>query len=269
MVHQNSVAGDDGSHRLLIVPCALVVLVLVLMVTACSTVDGQSGGGGGVAAVADVDGTDDVPDGGESSDGGTLAEPEITEDGRMLQPDGHVGIWFETEPTDSLEKLVYESQRYVGQSVMLEPIGDRALMPQWEDMPDPCHPEVMRRMGELGFEVVEDGGASTISVQCSVIGQPWGPGAAFDTLIWGVDSEVGRISGGIENRPSGNNGISLVEGGGLSDVVGCIALFEHGQGNVFLWSSYPQLAQGMTCCHSEILLSIILNVGGGNISVSV
>ena len=147
MVHQDSVVGDDGSHRLLVVPCALVVLVLVLMVTACSAVRDEAGAGGsaGKEWPAETAAT-------QTADG-RVAEPVVTEDGRMIQPAGHTGIWFETEPDDPLEKLVYESQRFVGQPVALEPIGERALLPQWEDMPDPCHPEVIRRMEELGFEV--------------------------------------------------------------------------------------------------------------------
>ncbi|MEY8565249.1 hypothetical protein AALF15_01580 [Corynebacteriaceae bacterium 7-707] len=48
MVHRESVVGDDGSHRLLVLPCALVVLVLVLMVTACAAGDGDAGAGSSV-----------------------------------------------------------------------------------------------------------------------------------------------------------------------------------------------------------------------------
>lgn len=147
MVHQDSVVGDDGSHRLLVVPCALVVLVLVLMVTACSSV-GDEVSAGGSSGEERPTATAAAPPVGEG-----VGEPVVTEDGRMIQPTGHTGLWFETEPPDPLEKLVYESQRFVGHPVALEPIGERALLPQWEDMPDPCHPEVIRRMEELGFEV--------------------------------------------------------------------------------------------------------------------
>ncbi|MEJ6548221.1 hypothetical protein PQI66_01520 [Corynebacterium sp. USCH3] len=268
MVHQNSVAGDDGSHRLLIVPCALVVLVLVLMVTACSTVDGQSGGGGGVAAVADVDGTDDVPDGGESSDGGALAEPEITEDGRMLQPDGHVGIWFETEPTDSLEKLVYESQRYVGQPVMLEPIGDRALMPQWEDMPDPCHPEVMRRMGELGFEVVDSGTLGFGLAMCGVMTSAEGASTGFG-LELGFVEDTSVYSGGSGKSSSDEVPYELIETSGDLSGLGCVAILSNVVNGYSAMASMSSFGSFDDCGYSAFAIQIVINGSGGEYVVSI
>ena len=53
----------------------------------------------------------------------------------MLQPAGHVGIWFETEPSDPLDRLVWKSQQFVGQPLELEPLGENARTPDSVALP--------------------------------------------------------------------------------------------------------------------------------------
>ncbi|MGO1963437.1 MAG: hypothetical protein ACTH2B_06115, partial [Corynebacterium sp.] len=92
--------GDDGSHRLLWLPCVVVVLVMVMMVTACSPADGEAGDGVDVAA---AEHSGDGAGEGEAALDGMIAEPEVTDDGRMIQPAGHTGLWFETRPLDPMD----------------------------------------------------------------------------------------------------------------------------------------------------------------------
>jgi hypothetical protein len=211
-VDDESVDVDDGSVQLLMMPCVLVVMVLLFLVTACSSADGEVEKAGAVSAVSTVASTssDDV----ESKDVASAKQQKDGQDDRMIQPEWHTGIWFEAMPSDALEKLVYESQRFVGDPVELEPLGDKALMPQWADMPDPCHPEVMRRMGELGFEAVYDDGAGPNFYKCAV--QRYGEddtGPSYYLVEWGtVESieEYSMVDNSEEILP-GDHGPTLVE----------------------------------------------------------
>ncbi|WP_312976062.1 hypothetical protein [Corynebacterium sp.] len=261
MVHQDSVVGDDGSHRLLVVPCALVVLVLVLMVTACSSVGDRAGAGESsgeewptAAATA--------PPAGEGVD-----EPVVTEDGRMIQPTGHTGLWFETEPADPLEKLVYESQRFVGHPVALEPIGERALLPQWEDMPDPCHPEVIRRMEELGFETSSDDVGHGY-VHCSGVGA-YGFGIKSEIIAfeWGFVGSIEDFSNQAVDRDPHLDDFGSVSEGEMADVVGCIGVFDAPNMEYTYTSMYMNGTGGGTCSEATNALQIAINASGGNVNV--
>ncbi|AHW63941.1 Putative secreted protein [Corynebacterium glyciniphilum AJ 3170] len=253
--------GDDGSHRLLVVPCALVVLVLVLMVTACSAVRDEAGAGGsaGKEWPAETAATQPAE--------GRVAEPVVTEDGRMIQPAGHTGIWFETEPDDPLEKLVYESQRFVGQPVALEPIGERALLPQWEDMPDPCHPEVIRRMEELGFGTsVDDVGHGY--AHCSGIGS-YGFGANSEIIAfeWGFVGSIEEFANHSAVRDSHFHGFSSVSEGDMADILGCIGVFDTPSMGYPYTSMYMNGTGVGTCSEAFSSLQIAINVNGGNVDV--
>ena len=78
--------------------------------------------------------------------------PVVTEDGRMLKPDGYVGLWFETEPTDPWEHYVWLSQKYVGDPVHLGELGPGEAHDNFVGEPDICSDEVIARMKEIGFE---------------------------------------------------------------------------------------------------------------------
>jgi hypothetical protein len=269
MVHQDSVVGDDGSHRLLVVPCALVVLVLVLMVTACSSAGGDPGQGeegasatGAQAGDADAGGDESVAPGRGNVAQGVIAEPVVAEDGRMLQPEGHTGLWFETEPADPLEKLVYESQRFVGQPVALEPIGDRALLPQWEDMPDPCHPEVLRRMGELGVEVIVDDDIGLGYAQCS--GLYGEDGSASNVIFeWGITADIGEYLLVDDLDFDEGRGVGLVDHGDKAEALGCISYRERDAEHGFLLAAMSRLSYGYGCDGSNKVSQLAINVIGG------
>ncbi|MGJ0182751.1 hypothetical protein [Corynebacterium glyciniphilum] len=181
----------------------------------------------------------------------------------MIQPAGHTGIWFETEPDDPLEKLVYESQRFVGQPVALEPIGERALLPQWEDMPDPCHPEVIRRMEELGVEVVDTGAIGAGIVACGLMWDGGNVPTSFGfELVVTEDSSVysGKISDDIDHPPEINLVIPSLE----SINVGCVAIHEKSyQGNAIVASA--SLVTGYGECETSVYsLQLGINAAGGN-----
>jgi hypothetical protein len=251
MVRQDSVVGDDGSHRLLVVPCVLVVLVLVLMVTACSRA-------GGADAVRHESVEPDRTD----AAGGVIAEPVVTEDGRMIQPEGHTGLWFETEPSDPLEKLVYESQRFVGQPVALEPIGERALLPQWEDMPDPCHPEVLRRMEDLGVEVVDSSAVGAGVVTCGMMTTVNKVGVSFGFELALVE-DPGIYSGGPDAELGRNPGVRRIMTGGDQTDMGCVVIIDDFNGGNALVSTSSLSSAFEKCDHSERSLQIGKNLIGG------
>ncbi|WP_139311887.1 hypothetical protein [Corynebacterium sp. CNJ-954] len=261
MVHQDSVVGDDGSHRLLVVPCALVVLVLVLMVTACSSV-GDEASAGRSSGEEQPNATAAAPPVGEGVD-----EPVVTEDGRMIQPTGHTGLWFETEPPDPLEKLVFESQRFVGHPVALEPIGERALLPQWEDMPDPCHPEVIRRMEELGFEALERGEVGPGQVQCAMVPNPSEQMISMEVrgVIWGTQYQIEKVIPDGRLEQSNYSRYEYVDSGELAESVGCFSVKRLTKDDYSLRATHSNSGGMDECKGSEKMLQVIVNSIGGKV----
>lgn len=79
-------------------------------------------------------------------------KPVVTDDGRMLQPQGHEGIWFETEPDDPWGKYVWRSQKFVGDPLELPVLGESAEFGAGlKGLPDYCAPEVERRLESIGL----------------------------------------------------------------------------------------------------------------------
>lgn len=263
MVHQE-IVGDDGSHRLLWLPCVVVVLVMVMLVTACTPADSETGGGVKAAGAGQDEGQAGDA---ELSGDGVIAVPEVTDDGRMIQPAGHTGLWFETEPTDPLEKLVYDSQRFVGQPVVLEPIGERALLPQWEDLPDPCHPEVIKRMGELNLEPLEGGETELVSAQCTFFGGMEDETRSVESSLWGTWEDMEFLLGEGSIQRSQALEYEFSDQGGLADEIGCISLSPRTIKGVFLWSGGAQLGHYNDCLRSNNMLQVYLNVVGGTLNV--
>ena len=73
-------------------------------------------------------------------------------DGRMLKPEGHKGMWFETEPTDPWEHYVWASQKFVGDPIELPKLEGKAPDDPLAGLPDVCNEKVIERMEEVGFE---------------------------------------------------------------------------------------------------------------------
>ncbi|MGP9723300.1 hypothetical protein ACT3SZ_04705 [Corynebacterium sp. AOP40-9SA-29] len=263
MVHQE-IVGDDGSHRLLWLPCVVVVLVMVMLVTACSPADGETGGGVKAAGA----GQDEGPAGDEELSGdGVIAVPEVTVDGRMIQPAGHTGLWFETEPTDPLEKLVYDSQRFVGQPVVLEPLGERAGLPEWEDLPDPCHPEVIMRMGELKLVPLEGGEAAQGLAYCAFYGEIEDEYGDIVSSLWGTWDERESFVGDYSLQRVTDLEYEFLDRGELADNIGCISVSPEPVRGFFIWSGAGELGDLDGCLGSNNMLQVYLNVVGGSLGV--
>lgn len=91
-----------------------------------------------------------------AAEGGTkVAAPVVTEDGRMLKPEGYEGIWFETEPTDPWERLVWLSQKHIGDPVLLGQLGPGDAAEAFVGQPDICSEDLVARMEAMGLENVK------------------------------------------------------------------------------------------------------------------
>ncbi|WP_192816349.1 hypothetical protein [Corynebacterium jeikeium] len=73
-------------------------------------------------------------------------------DGRVLKPEGHKGMWFETEPTDPWEHYVWASQKFVGDPIELPKLEGKGPDDPLAGLPDVCNEKVIERMEEVGFE---------------------------------------------------------------------------------------------------------------------
>lgn len=78
---------------------------------------------------------------------------KVEGDGRMLKPEGHKGMWFETEPTDPWEHYVWASQKFVGDPIELPKLEGKAPDDPLAGLPDVCNEKVIERMKEVGFEL--------------------------------------------------------------------------------------------------------------------
>lgn len=110
------------------------------------------GGAAGCGVVATDVSAHSQGDSSEPEGENNNSTPVVTEDGRMLKPDGYVGLWFETEPTDPWEHYVWLSQKYVGDPVHLGELGPGEAHDNFVGEPDICSDEVIARMKEIGFE---------------------------------------------------------------------------------------------------------------------
>ena len=268
-----STHGDDGSLRLLAAPAVLAVVVLLLLVTACSGASGEktraSGDGGDATAVAaagdgggddDVDGDDNAEgDDGAAGAGGQVQPAEVTEDGRMLQPNGHQGIWFETAPGDPLGKLVYESQRFVGDPVELELLGDRALMPEWADMPDLCTGEVLDRLKELGIMEAAPSVPGLGIVPCGGIGNvdPFNPERRV-AVDWGTMNDLSGFEDGKMVDTDGEDELVNI----YTEVLGCTSFMPSSGQDLYIYSSLNNISGGHGCGRSSLFLQVVLNAIG-------
>ena len=183
-------------------PLVAAPLVGVLLAAGgCSSEGGDDSDVEDVAAASSVD--PDTP----------VEVPVTTEDGRMLQPAGHVGIWFETEPSDPLDRLVWKSQQFVGQPLELEPLGDAARTPESVDLPNVCVPEVFDRLETLGME---KGAAPDIGldyVVCAISGSHSDSSARHVGFLWGAASGVGPLLGddGVISQDDSGINVALLD----------------------------------------------------------
>ncbi len=107
----------------------------------------------------------------ESSSESEVGTPTKGNDGRMLQPEGHEGLWFETEPAGPWERYVWLSQKYVGDPVVLGQLEEGDAAAPFVGEPDICSDSVVERMGELGFSRIEGVDSTSIKTCRFVTGQ--------------------------------------------------------------------------------------------------
>ena len=264
-----STHGDDGSLRLLAAPAVLVVVVLLLLVTACSAAGGEESGSSGdggdatpAAAAGEGNGAGDDESGVDERDGDaqSVLPAEITDGGRMLQPAGHNGIWFETAPGDPLGKLVYESQRFVGDPVELELLGDRALMPEWADMPDLCTGEILERLKALGFREVDSAAIGTGVVACGGIGE-FNPSSIrkLGDVNWGTVAGLSAYGEGTRVENVGRSDFVAID---MSGAIGCNSFVSSASDEFYFYSSAWGSGGEYGCQRASSLLQALLNVIG-------
>lgn len=112
------------------------------------------------------------------------SRPVVTDDGRMLRPEGHEGIWYETEPDGLWAKYVWRSQQFVGNPVELPPLGD-SFDSSLRGIPDYCDDSVKDRLAAIGFSTYHRRDNSAASM-CTFTETPSAdkPGFRYELDIW-------------------------------------------------------------------------------------
>ena len=234
-------------------PLVAAPLVGVLLAAGgCSSEGGDDSDVEDVAAASSVD--PDTP----------VEVPVTTEDGRMLQPAGHVGIWFETEPSDPLDRLVWKSQQFVGQPLELEPLGNAAWTLESVDLPNTCAPEVFERLETLGIMRGQQPDVGPGYVLCAVSGKLSDSTARRIGFLMGAVSsadvflrEDGRLS-------LDDSGIQVLARGGFANEVGCIAFESSSSGSFELYSYSRKMDPSIGCEESVKGRQLLLNSIGGS-----
>lgn len=196
---------------------------------------------------------------------GPIEVPVITDDGRMLQPEGHVGLWFETEPEDPLDHLVWTSQRFVGKPIQLKALGDDAWSPEGAHLPDVCAPEVIGRMVELGFEVGVDRDIGPEFVQCTV----YDPGSDRNLggigFLWGASASVDAIAQNGEVSGPDQWGYESMTEGGLAEYFDCVSLRRSFSDVGAVIAHFDGMDRYESCAESQKTLQLVHNVLGGDL----
>lgn len=246
---------DDGSLQLLMAPAVLVAVVLVMMLTACAGASGEEERAADTENVSAASADDE--------DGrGQILPPEVTEDGRMLQPEGHEGIWFETAPSDPLGKLVYESQRFVGDPVELDPIGERALLPQWEGMPDLCTGQVPDRLEELGVYQSAPAEPGLGIVACGGTGTVISHRGNMQTPIeWGAIEDLSAYE--VYEESETDDTEDFVNG--EMRVLGCTSFLSVSEERFYIYASTGEEGPEHGCRNASFLLRAVINVIGDSL----
>lgn len=247
------VSGRRGRPRGRWKPLLAAPLVGILFVSS-----GCSSSGSGDADVEDAAAASSV-------DADAAVEvPVTTEDGRMLQPAGHVGIWFETEPRDPLDRLVWKSQQFVGQPLELEPLGDAARTPDSVDLPNVCAPEVFERLETLGLVRGVGSDVGLEYVVCAITGTKSDPAVRHIRFLWGVAMSVDPLLGEDGVTSLDESGVEVLGSGGYSVEAGCIALGRSTRGDRTIFAYSKKLDPSVECGGPIRGQQMIINSIGGN-----
>lgn len=133
----------EGAKTVKRVAASVFLILFGFALTACGSEDEEPALTGAFAETEELSTSDGPVD--NSGSGGTEG------DGRMLKPEGHKGMWFETEPTDPWEHYVWASQKYVGDPIELPKLEGKGDTQSFQDLPDICDKQVSTRLKELGF----------------------------------------------------------------------------------------------------------------------
>ena len=233
-------------------PLVAAPLVGVLLAAGgCSSEGGDDSDVEDVAAASSVD--PDTP----------VEVPVTTEDGRMLQPAGHVGIWFETEPSDPLDRLVWKSQQFVGQPLELEPLGENARTPDSVDLPNVCAPEVFGRLETLGLVRGAGSDVGLEYVVCAITGTKSDPAVRHIRFLWGAATSVDPLLGEDGVTSLDESGVEVLGSGGYSVEAGCIALGRSTLGDRTIFAYSKKLDPSVECDGPIRGQQMIINSIGG------
>ena len=136
---------NEGDFLVRRVVASVLLIFFGFAVAACGNEEAEGAVSGDYAKTGGLS-TDDFPVDNQAPEGAQA-------DGRMLKPEGHKGVWFETEPENPWEHYVWESQKYVGDPLELPKLKGQRPNDPLEGLPDVCDEKVVERMKEVGFEL--------------------------------------------------------------------------------------------------------------------
>ena len=178
----------------------------------------------------------------------------------MLEKNADGGIWFDEEPQDPLEKLVFASQRFLDEPLQLRPIEGEGVDPAFVGKPDICDPQAAERLASIGIKRSDS--MPTYMDETIYF-------CSYD--IYSGEELVGIMSinfpnFSIEDRISKDfkNNLFEINGGGAEYT--CIGVFST-LDSQYLYSTYSNLNYARHASHpcDDISLTrqLLMNVQGG------
>ena len=182
----------------------------------------------------------------------------------MLEPEGHQGVWFEMEPEDPWEHLVWESQKYIGEPIELDIIGDEQIAAGVGEVfrgePDVCSGAIKNQLAKIELELhpspeeysdthfcgffVKTSVSDLIGDLISIV--------QFDENIIDTFAEV--------TDSSGTSGQWRLMGSNQGFTTGCMAVGQFRGGTLpVLINSQQEGGSGETRCHRVDLMATMLS----------
>ncbi|MGV0384018.1 hypothetical protein ACUY2T_04595 [Corynebacterium sp. 22_2729] len=200
---------NEGDFLVRRVVASVLLIFFGFAGAACGNEEAEGAVSGDYAKTGGLS-TDDFPVDNQAPEGAQA-------DGRMLKPEGHKGVWFETEPENPWEHYVWESQKYVGDPLELPKLKGQRPNDPLEGLPDVCDEKVVERMKEVGFELHVTGDVGPMySCHFAEIDPVQGPfRAEIFSLVLDPDRPIQRFSKKVSYDASRSDVrlIGLQEGG--------------------------------------------------------
>lgn len=274
---QGEKSGVAGAFRKLLV---LFLLPLVLSGCAGKEMSAFDGEDAPPKAAAEESGAEKTT-GGEDNLGaeklaGTNRRPALSNNdvarGNQPRPADFEGIWFEEEPEDRREHVVWKSQEFVGRPIDLPRISAEKGRGPFVGLPDICSPVVKKRMAKLGYEAGEFSDFSGHgSFSCAFADHRVPGEKRYDVTVfkWMVPHEHLVPAEGLSKygEPVGGSIVALRSG-----AVGhsCIAQGDRGFGQVHLFVNagfdLTKTTREDACKGSQLHWQLLNNILGGEIS---